>query len=297
MEAGCRAPDWKDENFEKYEWKADGKLLAKGACISARTQAHLVPDPGKTKVRCRFDHERVRKVDSRGQTISTDLTLTMKWWDPNIKQKASKKQSRKGQIFLSQTSITKIWTPDLRIENLTSFKFKEEWIELVTSKILLADESNQLNQQKDPEANVEISYEIKAKTYCIFDHSKYPFDQQNCSLALGSKSAGAIFVLEDDYEANNGNSTYIASSFHVSSKFFDENRHRFGNNTIGIRFIMTHATIPYLVKYYIPCNAIVIISMMSFTIPLTAIPGRIGLLVTQFLTLTNLFIYEMVSLI
>ena len=79
MEAGCRAPDWKDENFEKYVWKADGKLLAKGACISGRTQAHLVPDPGKTKVRCRFDHERVRKVDSRGQTISTDLTLTMKW--------------------------------------------------------------------------------------------------------------------------------------------------------------------------------------------------------------------------
>ena len=296
MEAGCRAPDWKDKNYEKYEWKADGQLLANGVCISAGVQTHLVPGPGKTKVRCKFDHSRVRKVDSRGQTISTDLTITMKWWDPNIKNKSPKKKDEMTEIVLSPNSIKKIWTPDLMIENLKSFKIEEEWIKLVSSKILIADESNRLRQKRNPQANVQITYEIKASTYCIFDHSKYPFDQQNCSLTIGSSSAGAIFVLEDnDHKLSTGNSTYAASSFHVSTKFFDDKLHKFGNNTIGIHFIMSHSTIPYLVKYYIPCNAIVIISMMSFTIPLTAIPGRIGLLVTQFLTLTNLFIYEMVS--
>ena len=52
---------------------------------------------------------------------------------------------------------------------------------------------------------------------------------------------------------------------------------------------------PYVFQYYFPCAAIVIISQISFTIPVSAIPGRVGIIVTQFLTLTNIFIYQMVS--
>ena len=51
---------------------------------------------------------------------------------------------------------------------------------------------------------------------------------------------------------------------------------------------------PYLLKYYLPCIAIVTVTQISFYIPPDAIPGRIALLVTQFLTLTNLFISEQV---
>ena len=295
IEAGCRAPNWKNEQYEAYEWKADGKLLAKGACISSRTQKHLVPDPGRTRVSCRFEHEKVRKIDSRGQTVLIDLTLKLKWWDPNIKHAALDGETKNGEIILSPDSIKEIWTPDLMIRNLTSFKIEEEWIELVTAKILVDNEPKQSKRANSSHANVEITYEIKASIYCNFDHSKYPLDRQNCNLTLGSRSFGAIFALESNNEIGTGNMTYIASNFRVSTKFFDDKRHSFGNNTIGISFIMTHSTVPYLVKYYIPCNAIVIISMMSFTIPLSAIPGRIALLVTQFLTLTNLFIYEMVS--
>ena len=51
---------------------------------------------------------------------------------------------------------------------------------------------------------------------------------------------------------------------------------------------------PYMMKYYIPTMAVVLVSEIGFVIPLTAIPGRVALLVTQFLTLVNLFIYQMV---
>ena len=242
-----------------------------------------------------FDHERVRKIDSRGQTISVDLTLTMKWWDPNIKYKALEDNPTNDVIILSPSSIKKIWTPDLMIRNLTSFKIEEEWVKLIKAKILIHDEANQTEILNSPTANVETTYEIKATIYCEFDHSKYPLDKQNCSLTLGSSSFGSIFVLHNDHNSETRDKTYIASNFRVSTKFFDDQRHTIGSNTIGMRFLMTHSTLPYLVKYYIPCIAIVVISMMSFTIPLSAIPGRIALLVTQFLTLTNLFIYEMVS--
>ena len=295
MEAGCREPKWNEETYESYEWKAQGELLVKGVCISDTTQSHLVPNPGKTKVHCNIKHDLVRHVDARRQTILVDLTLTMKWWDPNVKSKLNEDERNMREISLNPSAIQKIWTPDLDIKNLTSYKVKDEWMSLISSKVLGYDETNDLEYTESPPPNVEITYGIKASVYCIFDHKKYPMDKQECNLTIGSNSFGAIFVLKNDNDSSHGNSTYVASTFLVASKFFDDQRHSFGNNTIGIRFIMTHATVPYMVKYYIPCNAIVIISLMSFMIPLSAIPGRIALLVTQFLTLTNLFIYEMVS--
>ena len=52
----------------------------------------------------------------------------------------------------------------------------------------------------------------------------------------------------------------------------------------------------YIYQYYIPCITIVAAASFSFIIPLSAIPGRVALIVTQFLTLTNIFINQMVSL-
>ena len=51
----------------------------------------------------------------------------------------------------------------------------------------------------------------------------------------------------------------------------------------------------YLFQYYVPCVTIVMASTLSFIVPSTAAPGRIALVVTQFLTLTNVFIYQKVN--
>ena len=66
-------------------------------------------------------------------------------------------------------------------------------------------------------------------------------------------------------------------------------------NGVGFHIQMTRLLSPFMMKYYIPSIAIVIVSEIGFMVPLTAIPGRVALLVTQFLTLVNLFIYQMVS--
>ena len=63
---------------------------------------------------------------------------------------------------------------------------------------------------------------------------------------------------------------------------------------VGFNITMQRVQQPYLLKYYLPCVAIVAVTQISFHIPPDAIPGRIALLVTQFLTLTNLFISEQV---
>ena len=85
IEAGCRTPQWNDDSLETYTWQSDGELLAKGACVIYGSQKHLVPNFGNTKVICKFLHQKVRNVDSRQQTMSIDMTLSMKWWDPSVK--------------------------------------------------------------------------------------------------------------------------------------------------------------------------------------------------------------------
>ena len=81
---------------------------------------------------------------------------------------------------------------------------------------------------------------------------------------------------------------------HVEDK---ENDGYFDNlKEVGFNITMKRVQQPYLLKYYLPCVAIVVVTQISFYIPPDAIPGRVALLVTQFLTLTTLFISEQVRI-
>ena len=54
--------------------------------------------------------------------------------------------------------------------------------------------------------------------------------------------------------------------------------------------------LPYMVKSYGPVLAMVAIAWLGFLIPPEMVPERAGILVTLFLVIANLYIYEMKSL-
>ena len=120
-------------------------------------------------------------------------------------------------------------------------------------------------------------------------------DKQMCNLTIGSSSFGAIFVLYDSNDTYHHEYTYEAANFDMLITFFDQKLNT-GRSTVGMSIEMSRLVNSFILKYYIPCVAIVLVSGLSFVIPLTSIPGRVALLVTQFLTLINLSIYQMVSL-
>ena len=158
-------------------------------------------------------------------------------------------------------------------------------------------ELEELNAKKDDHAKtgIEIRYEIKATVYCKFEHSSYPMDEQQCDITFGSSSSGAIFVLNETHRSQHPTTSYEAANFDVSTSFWDGTMSDHGNDNVGIRIVMKRITTPFLLQYYFPCMTIVVVSIIGFVIPTSAIPGRIALLVTQFLTLINLFIYQMVN--
>ena len=91
------------------------------------------------------------------------------------------------------------------------------------------------------------------------------------------------------YRAPEKDGFEIETSFVHGNDLGKENFHYWGFN-ITMRRIIS----PYAFQYFLPAAAIVGISQISFIIPPSSIPGRIGLLATLFLTLMNIFINHMV---
>merc|ERR1719151_333878 len=57
----------------------------------------------------------------------------------------------------------------------------------------------------------------------------------------------------------------------------------------GFEMVLHRYVSTYIITYYLPSGLFVIVSWISFLIPMDVIPGRMGLLVTLFLVLVNIF--------
>ena len=214
----------------------------------------------------------------------------MKWTDSNIKSHSLDTTSTDNGISISLNMVDQLWTPDFYVYNLSDHKaFKDS---ILITRIRTWTE----NPFNENETMVEYKMEGKAMVYCDFYLPRYPMDVQKCLFRFGSQANDVGFVLFDDENKFHHRARYEAVAFEVVITFVDDN---IDNQTveyepIGFDIKMERVIGPFIFKYYLPCFAIVTASSISFIIPLTAIPGRVALMVTQFLTLTNLFIYQMV---
>ena len=125
---------------------------------------------------------------------------------------------------------------------------------------------------------------MKTTIYCKFKYGFYPMDTQKCFVRIGGDSDQAIFVLNDEKKNYHMPTSYSAVGLNMDISFFEENNDD-GKQSVGFKVEMSRLISPFMMKYYIPCIAIVLVSEIGFLVPLSAIPGRVALLVTQFLTL------------
>ena len=271
MDAGCKKQKWGAVDI----WPrlvGQGRLLAKTVCIDEGYTKNVAPDSDSTKVYTTIKRAKVRSVDSRDGTMSVDFLLAMIWQDPKIRAKFLAHDVQKGGIALNADAISEIWTPDLYIMDRKYFKPPNEWMSLKKGSILSPQKTKKLNlppsiTNRKHGATVEAKYEIKCTIHCQFQHSDYPMDNQNCSIHLGSGSFSAIFVLFSRYNMVDEVFFQITNSFNIEMKLFDS-KTGIGNNTVGIHLKMRRSLKPFILKYYIPCIAIVLVSQLSFIIPL-----------------------------
>ena len=292
FEAGCKEKesiDNKGEDSTQFRWIPSGKLLERGVCIDKHYRNYIAPQEDGTKVYTTIEYQRIRDVDAKKKTISIDLILKLRWFDSDIRTNFTDKMKNNSGLSIRQ-KMKKIWTPGLYIWNRTSVQPKEEWAALTKSRVLT---TNYFEKEVTGSwgATIELKYEVKTTIYCAFDYAQYPMDTQTCSVKIDGDSDNAIFILYDETNIFHTNTRYKTVGLLMDIVFFGGQNDQ-DADSVGFSIRMKRLIRPYMLKYYIPCMAIVLVSEIGFMVPLTAIPGRVALLVTQFLTLINLFIFQ-----
>ena len=241
----------------------------------------------------------VRDIDDLRRTVTLDLSLSLMWMDYGIKTWTPKneEQTRIGAIGLPHERINDIWNPHIHIYDLADYSAYKRSLNIVSLNVLM---SNYL----DPRNGLclygpMVQYEMDAKItfYCDFDYSFYPKDESICKFRFGGQRANLRFTLDDnDNVTSEGDRNNHIGYFDIAGKVVEEPMNINGKmmHVLGLDIKIKRGIRPFILQYYVPCATITVVSQFSFFIPFTAIPGRVALLVTQFLTLTSLFIHQMV---
>ena len=258
-------------------------LPIKCACITNDYDKKYAPGGGgtNTTVINTFQKIKVYDVNEAEKKISSVVTVHYRWKDDRI---ITKFPNDNSEILITRVSPSDksftIWAPDRSLDGRIT---KEEWAFFF------------VNSYRKDETIVEGQLSAKMRSLCDLELTKFPFDIHHCEFRITSKFSGGLQELLDQ---RNKNVDYFELTA-VSS--FDVSRTLLGNgindtnkisNDFGFNLEIKRKVSTYVIQYYLPCATIVAVSSISFIIPVTAIPGRVSLVVTLFLTLSNLIIHH-----
>ena len=191
-----------------------------------------------------------------------------------------------GQVTESMNLefVKSLWLPNIFIYNLKTYKVID-----VLSK--LAGLWIYGNHQLLYSQATHITF------ICPMRFDKFPLDTQVCKFQVGSYSYEdrimSFETLQAGYSSKSGNS--IALDYAITINKLSEDDQIFkggplGNFSLaGFEMVLQRYVSTYIITYYLPSGLFVIVSWISFLIPMDVIPGRMALLVTLFLVLVNIF--------
>ena len=295
----------------------DKQLLMENVCLMPHYQPNKPSESISDKIQVDLDYYEipgVLDIDEKKNKITVDIMQHLEWKDPRIRANFSAMPNMMYSTShqkLSPAEIEKIWHPnhDMFTFNLQDWKYLYDpyWFQSVGILRCPTMRDCNLNQ------NVTTLYANKhwiVTLFCKFDFSKFPMDTQLCNYRqiFGSTSDVVDLFLYNQSSSfyTNGMSKekgiwkYEMGGFDISIKpigtiVSPNTTIQSASRDFGFNIQFKRIFQPYLYQTYLPCIAIVGVSFISFIIPLSAIPGRVALMATIFLTLTNIFIQQMVS--
>ena len=232
-----------------------------------------------------FDILDVEEVNDKAQTITIVMYFRIKWMEPRLKIEKSHSDWNNarwedGGLSCSSEILNHIWSPDLEVDGIKEFK----------SVKLLKHMSNVLVYQ-----NNHIQYGVRAEITisCQMNFSRFPLDYQRCPFRVASYlSTENIVNCTSKFTHNTRRQRKLQYSISISP-LPQEHRHLgdFGNKftTCGFYIHLERHLEQIFCQVYLTSILFVIVSWTSFLIFPEIVPGRMGLLVTIFLVLINIF--------
>ena len=266
-------------------------MLGQMVCIPNNYMKEDAPEI-PTIIKTKLEIDNIREINDKEMRLTFEVYLELLWVDNRIITLSTNKP-----VVLNNKIINKIWKPDLWIKNLYNFKVHtviEPTIGLMITKGNDCKDSFCHNSRNEVDTNIHYNMEAEVSVYCNFKFDGYPMDTQICEFIMdGSYWVDDVVIFE--YELG----LFRETEKNVILDEFDiEMVSKLNNNKSGInsKFILKRNIFPFFLKYYLPSAAIVIMASLSFfvTKDSNAILGRMAMVVTLILTLTNILIAQQV---
>lgn len=282
----------------------EGKLLENGVCINSDYLPTKSPNFSTTVHVGFLQWPTISDIDEELGTIKLRIQdAIFEWEDSRVKIDLNQIEKdklvppplilpipfylyfvpleNKCSSLIDENDRFELWTPEqIHVEKLVSSKKDDSRNPWGINEFGIHF-SNPLNKS-NPLINVKTNFVITVE--CKFNYTSYPSDTQTCGLRFASDNLNRFNpVLVDPIgTCNKSNEVYEQNGFQVSSVCKN-------GSYAGVDFFLERDITTYLLQHYLPSAIIVLVSQTSFVIPLSALPGRISLVVTLFLALTNIF--------
>ena len=284
--------------WEKLQY--DSKEI-KGVCIMKDYQK--TEPPMKTGLTLLYVLDHVTKISSineKSKSLELDIKMRYLWEDTRIKAQFSDYMDfhRLPPIKKDESFLT--WVPVTEIQDLKSLNFLNDPIKFNWVLLYMASSHDPTFPPKATLIHAMIDWHVVVS--CDFDFTNYPLDDQRCGIHIWLYDSNVTYVDQPfGVKSSLSENATTTHGYEVVKKIRPTSQETiqgtligFGN--FGYDIEMKRIKRPYFYQYYLPCASIVVASHLSFIVPISATPGRIALVVTQFLTLTNLFINQKVNI-
>ena len=235
-------------------------------------------------------------IDEKKKRMTVEIGLRGIWQDERIKAVFAKKFRIIELPPVTTEENPVIWNPFLRLV-IRNLKKRTYILDPIVAEMGLAS-SKPVNGISFlwNRSVVWSKIEWRVTVSCPFDFVNFPFDAHKCPFKMVLPFDWNLTVYNEKRHTINYNDGFGIKTHEIDPvsgrvPFLELPFASFGFDV----HVKRHLS-PYIFQYYLPAITIVIASSVSFIIPLSAIPGRVALVVTQFLTLTNIFIHQMVNL-
>ena len=223
----------------------------------------------------------VREVNDNTQMITIGMYFYVGWHEPRLQINSKTKEwSTSDMISISPLNLKYFWYPDIDIYGMKQF-----------SPMKNIKQLSSLNLMKTKTIHYDLRVDVSYS--CKMDFNDYPFDVHECPFRVSSYySSKETVACTSVYEADKGSDripqywiTIEKLPSRLNTTMYFETEYA----TCGFNLVLVRSKRQIFFQVYLTTTLLVIVSWVSFAIQPDIVPGRMGLLVTIFLVLINIF--------
>ena len=275
------------------------RCLHKGVCQDKGYDSEVTPGGNSTQVYVEIMDLRIINIRRKENNIKFSISQRLSWLDHRITVDSTYLNfftppgiRKKKPLWYWNKHDCEIWYPnEIQVQPVVQGKKLTNPVDFM---IFAVEEVIPFAGGDRNSTTIIMGQQYEPNIACNLEVDKFPFDNHECTFKMSNEETREIQLLLWNKGRLNNTNIYYRDGFNISVDWYEVT---VGEGISYIKFDLRLMRIssPFIFQYYLPCIAVVCVSQISFIIPPSSVPGRIALLATLFLTLTNLFINHMVK--